>query len=223
MAIVRILNEGEPNAACVIFKGNNNFDVMADEEKERIRNYTYEDLVHPAQFTLFKDFYEAAVNLMLSRLENNTIPLNIVELGSDQGLSARFFISYLKDFLKKITFIDPNLHPNLFPLIDNDTTFFIQDLAENAAEQFEDESLDLIHHDVSTHDEINGQREIDLWLPKLKKTGVLVMHDVGLSRDHNFSGRRVLEKMRYPWTVCFCLEGDLLPDVSPGMAWRCDV
>lgn len=221
MCIVRILDEDKPEAACVIFKGNNNFDIMADEEKEKIKNYTYEDLVHPTQFTLFKDFYENVTNIALERAANNS--LTIVELGSDQGLSARFFINYYYNNINKITFIDTNFHKNLFPLVDNKKTFFIQDLAENAVEQFEDESLDLIHHDVSTHDEINGQREIDLWLPKLKKTGVLIMHDVGKSRDHNFSGRKILEKMRYPWTVCFCPEGDLLPDVSPGACWRCDI
>ena len=222
MCIVRIIDEDKPEAACVIFKGNNNFDIMADEEKEKIRNYTYEDLVHPTQFTLFKDFYETAVSLMLSRLENNTIPLNFVELGSDQGLSARFFISYLKDFFKKITFIDPTLHPNLFPLIDNNTTFFIQDLAENAVDQFEDESISLLHHDTSPHDYSSTRKQIELFLPKLKKTGVIIVHDVGKSRDFNFTGRKFLEELRYPWAVCFCPEREL-PDVSPAFIFRIDV
>jgi len=49
------------------------------------------------------------------------------------------------------------------------------------------------------------------------------MHDVGVSRDHTFSGRKVLEELRYPWITCFCPEGADLPDVAPGAAWRCDI
>jgi glycosyltransferase involved in cell wall biosynthesis len=221
MAIVRILNEGTPEAAAVIFKGYNDFkEIMTEEEKEQIRNYSYEDLVHPTQFTLFEEFYKFAVDFALNRVSGG--PINIVELGSDQGLSARFFINNLGYTLRKATFIDTNIHPHLFPLIDNQKTFFIQDLAENAAEQFEDNSLDIIHHDVASHSYEAGKRELDIWIPKLKKTGIIIMHDVGKSVHYNFSGRRVLEELRYPWAVCFCPESPGLEDVSPGFCYRID-
>jgi tetratricopeptide (TPR) repeat protein len=222
MCIVRIIDEDKPEAACVIFKGYNNFiDTMTKEEKEKIINYKYEDLVHPTQFTLFKDFYEASVSLALDMAGSK--PLTVVELGSDQGLSARFFINYLQGFLSKITFIDTNMHPHLYPLIDYKKTFFIQDLAENAVEQFEDNSIDILHHDVASHSHSAGRKELALWIPKLKKTGVIIMHDVGVSRDHAFSGRKVLEELRYPWAVCYCNEGELLPDVAPAVAFRIDL
>ena len=221
MCIVRILDEDKPEAACVIFKGNNNFDIMADEEKEKIRNYTYEDLVHPTQFTLFKGFYENITNIALDRSDDNS--LTIVELGSDQGLSARFFLNYYYHNINKIIFIDTNLHKHLFPLIDGKKTFFIQDLAENVADQFENESISLLHIDTAPHTYEAQKAQFELFLPKLKKTGVVVFHDVGLSRDHNFTGRKVLEELRYPWVVCYCHEGELLPDVSPGACWQCDI
>jgi hypothetical protein len=193
---------------------------MTEEEKEQIRNYTYEDLVHPTQFTRFEDFYKFAVDFALNRVSGG--PINIVELGSDQGLSARFFINNLGHTLRKATFVDTNIHRNLWPLIDNQKTFFIQDLAENAAEQFEDNSLNIIHHDVGSHDYANGRRELDVWLPKLKNTGIIIMHDVGKSVHYNFSGRKVLEELRYPWAVCFCPESPGLEDVSPAFAYRVD-
>ena len=223
MAIVRIKDEGTPEAACVIFKGYNDFkEIMTEEEKEQIKNYTYDDLVHPDQFTLFEEFYKFAVDFTLDRVSGG--PINIVELGSDQGLSARFFINTLKPSyaLQKATFVDTNVHPHLWALIDNRKTFFIQDLAENAAEQFEDNSLDIIHHDVGSHDYVNGKREIDAWLPKLKNTGILIMHDVGKSVHYNFSGRKVLEELRYPWAVCFYPESPGMEDVAPAFAYRVD-
>jgi hypothetical protein len=220
MCIVRILDEDKPEAAAIIFKGDNNFDIMTDEEKEKIKNYTYKDLVHPTQFTLFKDFYEATTELAVER--NNYNPISVVELGSDQGLSARFFINYLQHKLEKATFIDTNFHENLFPLVDNNKTFFIQDLAENVADQFENESISLLHHDTSPHDYSSTKKQIELFLPKLKKTGVIIIHDVGESRDFNFTGRKFLEELRYPWAVCFCPEREL-PDVSPACIFRIDV
>ena len=221
MAIVRILDEGKENAACVIFKGyRDEIEGMTEEEKEQIRNYTYDDLVHPDQFRLFEEFYKFALDFALNRVSGG--PIDIVELGSDQGLSARFFINNLGYTLRKATFIDTNIHKNLFPLIDNQKTFFIQDLAENAAEQFENNSLDVIHHDVASHSYEAGKRELDIWIPKLKNTGIIIMHDVGKSVHYNFSGRKVLEELRYPWAVCFCPESPGLEDVSPAFAYRVD-
>ncbi len=79
--------------------------------------------MHSTQFTLFEDFYRSITELAVKR--NNFNPITMVELGSDQGLSARFFIKYLEHKLEKATFVDTNIHKHLFPLIDNKKTFFI--------------------------------------------------------------------------------------------------
>jgi hypothetical protein len=95
-------------------------------------------------------------------------------------------------------------------------------LAENAAEQFEDNSVDILHVDTAPHTYAAQKVQFELFLPKLKKTGIVIFHDVGVSRDFNFTGRKVLEELRYPWAVCYDKENDMYPDVSPGFCYRID-
>ena len=53
---------------------------------------------------------------------------------------------------------------------------------EDALDQFEDQSIDLLHID-GAHDYASVKKDFDNWLPKVKKGGAILMHDVLVERE----------------------------------------
>ena len=223
MQIVRILNEGTPEAAAVIFKGHNDYEfTVPPEEKHRLKICSYKELFHPTQLSLYEDFYKEIAMKFVPTFYTNS-GFNIVELGSDQGLSARLFLDLYKENKNvSLTFIDTNLTKELWAVLDEGHSKFIQDTAENAAKTFADGSIDLLHMDLAPHTYEQAARIFALYLPKMAKGGVWIWHDVGRSRDFAFGGRKFLDELRYPWVVCYCPETNELPDVAPAAIWRVD-
>ena len=52
-----------------------------------------------------------------------------------------------------------------------------------AADQFEDESLDFVFIDAS-HEYEDVKKDIQIWLPKIKKGGILAGHDYYIGYDY---------------------------------------
>jgi tetratricopeptide (TPR) repeat protein len=218
LQLVRILNEGTSEAAAVLFKGYNDFHDVSPEEKEKLRTCSYKELIHPKQLSLFEDFYIAMMQFALKRNDNK--PLVVVELGSDQGLSTRLFVDTLRGHLEKLTCVDTNLKKELWSLLDNTKVCFIHDTAENASKTFADGSIDILHADLAPHSYNQSEEVLALYESKLKKSGIIIWHDSGLSRDFNFGTRKFIDTLRYPWVISYCREEEELIDVSPACIWR---
>jgi predicted O-methyltransferase YrrM len=53
---------------------------------------------------------------------------------------------------------------------------------EEALQQFEDQSIDLLHIDGS-HQYEAVKKDFETWLPKLQKGGLILMHDILVERE----------------------------------------
>jgi hypothetical protein len=59
----------------------------------------------------------------------------------------------------------------------------MREFSHEAAEKFEDGSLDFVHID-GNHDEENAYRDIEVWTPKVRVGGIISGHDYFNSRNH---------------------------------------
>lgn len=113
----------------------------------------------------------------------------MVEIGSYQGESTEMFA---QAGFKKITAVDPWIdegetttygvpYANVEHAFDNRTEAYsqiekIKDFSVNAANQFEDNSLDFVYIDgLHTYEAV--KEDIEAWLPKIKLTGFIGGHD----------------------------------------------
>jgi hypothetical protein len=63
-----------------------------------------------------------------------------------------------------------------------------------AAEQFAAEAIDILHLD-GLHTETAVRHDLDLWLPKLRPGGILLLHDVDV-RQHDFGVARIWDGLQ---------------------------
>jgi Methyltransferase domain/Glycosyltransferase family 9 (heptosyltransferase)/Glycosyl transferase family 8 len=117
-----------------------------------------------------------------------------VEVGSYAGESAAIFAPVF-DSLTCVDLWDESLYEGWMPgcqisspgtvqsSFDARTRMFpqikkLKSDSREAAKKFRDGSLDALYID-GAHDEANFTADLDAWLPKLKKSGVLAIHDYG--------------------------------------------
>ena len=122
-------------------------------------------------------------------------PKNIAELGSHYGCSAFAFTQAVKDmgFDTAMYFIDTWQGDDFTKKYDNDVFTVFSDTVkkyyaplkinmlrmtfDEARDKFEDGSLELLHIDGSHHYE-DVKHDFETWLPKVSKTGIIMLHDV---------------------------------------------
>jgi len=120
----------------------------------------------------------------------NTKDLTMIEVGCYEGESTEF---WAKSF-KKVYAIDAwkpgyddndrastNVGPRVENIFDNMSAGYsnitkIKDFSYNVYDQFEDASIDLLYID-GEHTYNGVQRDINLFLPKIKETGWIAGHD----------------------------------------------
>jgi len=145
--------------------------------------------------------YPTLYTSMVDRFDS---PAKFVEVGVWKGRSVAYMAVEIANSNKKIDFYavdtwdgtspetDPSNIDNLPELQQNPEWLYelflsnikpvkdyiipLRMFSLEAAEQFEDESLDFVFIDAS-HDYENVKADILAWLPKMKKTGVLAGHD----------------------------------------------
>lgn len=122
-------------------------------------------------------------------------PNSIVELGSHYGCSAFTFAQAVKDFGldTNMYFVDTWQGDDFTKKYGNDVyTIFSETVNKfynnqninmlrmtfnEAVEQFEDKSIDVLHIDGSHHyDDVKG--DFENWFPKVKDDGIIMLHDV---------------------------------------------
>jgi len=116
-----------------------------------------------------------------------------LEIGTWLGASANIFAPIFKTFYCVDGWWgDPTTpevyHGCTFNLRFNDNINFIEKISEDAATKFEDDSLDFVYIDGDHRPEFVKQ-DIELWLPKLKKGGIIAGHDYGRGVEENFDFR----------------------------------
>jgi len=139
-----------------------------------------------------KNFHFTGFTCMINQLVD-MIPRDstMIEIGSYMGESTMMLAS--SKLFKKIYAIDP--HDGKEPFNDYtgydwefvkkefhlNTRYFdnitlISDFNYNVVDMFDDESIDFIYIDAD-HEYDSVKRDIELYLPKLKKTGIIGGHD----------------------------------------------
>jgi len=93
------------------------------------------------------------------------------------------FESYYKGEIMSV--VDQSYYDNLYGEIQTksktlDNFKFIRKTSTEAAQEFEDCSLDMVFIDAR-HDYESAKKDILIWLPKVKKGGILSGHDYSLS------------------------------------------
>ena len=165
-----------------------------DEWRFFNRTFEYEDI--------FQDFNWpwAGHRYFAYDLIRNVKPQTIVELGTHKGTSFFSFCQAVKDAR-----YDANLYAvdtwrddehaglyddNVFKEVTEITKKYygclkIKLLRKNfdeAANEFESNSIDLLHID-GLHTYTAVKHDFDTWFPKVKKDGIILLHDIFISRD----------------------------------------
>lgn len=122
-------------------------------------------------------------------------PNTVVELGSHYGCSAFTFAQAVKDFAldTKMYFVDTWQGDDFTKKYDNDVyTIFCKTVNKfysnqninmlrmtfnEAVEQFEDKSIDVLHIDGSHHYN-DVKLDFETWFSKVKDDGIIMLHDV---------------------------------------------
>ncbi len=120
----------------------------------------------------------AVLHKYASRIKNGLI----VEIGSFGGISTLMLA--LSSPTSKVIAIDPYVEfswilPQFLRRVDGHNIELIRDLSENVGEIW-DREIDLLHVDGDHHYEA-VKRDIELWLPHLKKNKFALFHDYGNS------------------------------------------
>jgi len=106
----------------------------------------------------------------------------IAEIGVLEGQSTRPIISSCE--LDAYFLVDPYVSEALYRDLHNTAAVFMKMTSQQAAPLIADESLGLVFIDVDPHDYESCSRDIGLWLPKVRKGGILSGDDYG----ENFPG-----------------------------------
>jgi SAM-dependent methyltransferase len=148
-----------------------------------------------------------------------------VEIGCWKGKSASFMAEQIMNSKKAITFYcvdtwkgtltedghqtDPDVvNDRLFEVFNLNLAPFagyynpIRSTSVEAASQFENNSLDFIYIDAS-HEYIDVKNDIQAWLPKLKKGGIIAGDDYNSSQVsravREFFGNSIVSPNRFTW------------------------
>lgn len=123
-------------------------------------------------------------------------PAMIVELGTHYGCSYFTFAQAIKDFGMETTLYgidtwqgddftrhdyNDNVFQSFFDILsqyyDTKKCFYYRMTFDAARERFNDESINLLHIDGS-HNYSDVRHDFETWLPKMKKDGVIFLHDI---------------------------------------------
>ncbi|MBI2625271.1 MAG: class I SAM-dependent methyltransferase [Candidatus Nealsonbacteria bacterium] len=102
----------------------------------------------------------------------------IAEIGVDKGETTKHILKNCK--LDSYYLIDPIFSDSARKII-RKPAVFLQMKSEEAVKQFLDESLDLVFIDAD-HSYEEVKKDIEFWLPKIRKGGVLTGHDYDYPR-----------------------------------------
>ena len=125
---------------------------------------------------------------VLVDLINENLPAHpvVVEVGVGLGKTTVHVHKYCPQ-VQRIYAVDINEPPELSFLKNLEGVHFIKSLSIDAADLFEDESVDLVFIDAD-HSEEAVWEDMRAWMPKLKSGGVMSGHDYD---SHNHPGVRV--------------------------------
>ena len=179
--------------------------------RQRLADVPYDRLKNGGMFSAYEDFYTEYLLLAANAADGK---VNLVELGSDIGVSARMFNIILRDFERKFIFVDLVLKREMECLLDNEVNSFIIGSAEDAVSEFEDSSLDILHMDTSPHSYTQTRDLFNLYKNKVKDSGVILVHDAS---PITYGSAKFLCELQHPYYVTFCDERPPLPDTAPAV------
>jgi len=151
-------------------------------------NKDYRGDVETSRNYMFLGFIEL-LTVLSNKLDKTDYTM--IEIGSYMGESTMMFAS--TGLFSTIYSIDPldgyeefnEMHNYSWEFIRDEftknTKYFdsivhLQDFSYNVVNEFENDSIDFIYIDGS-HSEENVRRDLELYLPKLKKNGIIAGHD----------------------------------------------
>lgn len=149
----------------------------------------------------------------------------VVEIGTYQGDTAGHLHKYCPQIRQIYTIDITKPDPERDRISQLDRVKFIHGYSDVCARMFDDESIDLVFIDAD-HAERSVLRDLDAWVPKVKRRGVISGHDYGSRRhpgvkravDRYFSAHHhppQLEADMTWWTV----KERRSPGVPPPITW----
>lgn len=98
---------------------------------------------------------------------------NVLEVGTYLGVSSELFAQCCNEVIT----VDPRKLDGLDSvLMRNSNLSFMQMKSEEACKHFDDEFFDLVYIDAQ-HEYEDVKQDIEIWLPKVKKNGIIAGHD----------------------------------------------
>jgi len=110
-------------------------------------------------------------------LVNEIGATKIAEIGVMKGETAMFLLKNCPQ-IEAYLLVDPKIHYPFYEAVMKYKTSFFKMKSEQAALLIADKSLDLVFID-GLHDFRNVTLDLNLWLPKVRKGGILCGHDYG--------------------------------------------
>ena len=115
----------------------------------------------------------------VAKLINDNDYRHIAEIGVQYGGTANYVIANCPR-LEHYLLVDPHPDYHTYMAIFNTPAVYFRALSHAVAPLIRDGSLDLVFIDA-LHDYDNVRIDIERWLPKVRKGGVICGHDYGLS------------------------------------------
>lgn len=170
------------------------------------RKFEYEEMLHDFESAWSGHKYFAY------DLVRNLKPKTIVELGTYKGISFCSFCQGVKDARynanlysvdtwlgdKHSGFYDSNIFETLTKIVKRyycDLKInFLEKTFDQACNEFEDYSIDLLHIDgLHTYEAV--KHDFETWLPKVKKEGIIFLHDIFVNKD-DFGVYKLWEELK---------------------------
>lgn len=137
---------------------------------------------------------QKGLNNLVDYLEENTITDKMVEIGAWLGASAIVFAKVFNEVSCVDHWCGDMNTPEVFEGCKYNFEKYkninmIRKWSKDAAELFEDNSLDFVYIDGDHRPEF-VKEDIELWWPKIKKGGIIAGHDYGrgIEEDFDFTG-----------------------------------